>query len=125
MLDWNGTEITDGAYLLTGARGNVACEYGMILYHVIKVNGSTVSVERFKVAYQDAKPQISIKKSTIGNKNSNQLSSYILYQPDDFTISLFEKCHNQTLNGQEADFIAKWIHGNNYNNLKQNLTKDK
>lgn len=107
MKDFIGRTITPGCYVARGGKGNVACEYGMILYHVLDIKNEKLSVERLTVDYlQGQDPIINLRKRTISNPNA-----VVIVDPTPRILQLFDDARSRNLSDQDRDLIGTWIHG--------------
>ena len=108
MKDYLGQTLYPGDYVIKGGKGNKAAEYGMILHRITKITDDLIKTERMDVKYDLVKkrPQIKLKKVSI---HSGTKCAFV--RPADEIKFLFDKVRDQSYNQQEADLIAKWIHG--------------
>lgn len=104
--DFLGNELTPGTWVVCGAGGNTACEYGMILNKVVQVEPNLKMV-RLTVSYPDHKRAIAgHRTSTITNTNK-----YVVVNPPKAAQELFERILLGAPSQKDHELVGKWLHG--------------
>ncbi len=108
VKDFLGNEISVGTWLVCGAGGNTACEYGMILLKVVQTK-PTLRATRLTASYPDHKNAVASHR-TVNITNTNK---YVVVDPPDAAKELFERIVEDASAAPQKDHakVGKWVHG--------------
>ena len=114
MKDFLGNTYVVGDFVAASGKGNTACEYGMILYKVLKITDK-LQLQRLTADYKrtgdgheakDYEIVVGSRKSTVSKPQA-----YIICQPSQKIVDLFERVVEKNTRPEDLEKVADWIHG--------------
>lgn len=106
--DFLGQPITVGCFVASGGKGNVACEYGMILHRVLAVTPK-LKLQRLAVKYPNH--TVESARTAVRATTAENPLKYVVVQPPQAAIELFEAVVAGTANRDQCVAVGKWLHG--------------
>jgi len=107
MHDFIGQPIVAGSWVATGAAGNTAAEYGMILHRVLAVEDGKIKTVRLRVTYPDHKnAKVGSRKATL-----RKGTSIVVVQPSKRVTEFFSRIEAGNQTKADHKLAGKWLHG--------------
>ena len=106
VRDFLGVEIKAGSWVAKYGGGNTTCNYGMILYKVIRIDEKGMRVVRLRASYHNRKPEIRLSESTL-----KKPTACVVVHPCNEAISWFSMAMAHQLDDDQQAHVAKWLHG--------------